>query len=100
MSSGLAVTIEPELLRPLVKEIARELLVELEEARAALSDKMAFGEEEASRLLSLNRHQLRDERRRGRISASIGPGGLILYKREDLANYLAGRRWQPKEEKK
>ena len=44
--------------------------------------------------MSLNPHQLRDERRRGRIKASIGPGRKILYTRSQLLDYLDARRWK------
>jgi hypothetical protein len=81
-------------LTPLIQEVVQQTLARLEEVRAALPDKLAFPEPEAARLLSLNSHQLRDERRRGRITASVGPGRKILYSRQDLLDYLAARRWE------
>ena len=63
--------------------------------RATLPDKLAFTEAEAARLLSLNTHQLRDERLRGRITASKIVGNRIAYRREDLLEYLTSRRITP-----
>jgi hypothetical protein len=42
--------------------------------------------------LGLHVHQLRDERRRGRIQASQIVGRRIRYLRADLERYLAERR--------
>jgi hypothetical protein len=81
-------------LRPLVQQVVTEALAQLEQARAALPDKLAYSEAEAAALLSLEQHQLRDERRRGRIEASVGPGRKILYSRQQLVDYLARRPWQ------
>jgi hypothetical protein len=53
---------------------------------------MAFGEAEASRLLGLQRHQLRDARLRGEVAFSRGPGNRVLYQRSDLERYLLERR--------
>jgi hypothetical protein len=86
--------LDADALRPLVREIVAETLAAVEQDRQALGDKLAIGEAEAARLLSLATHQLRDERLRGRISASVGPGRKILYSREDLLDYLRSRRWE------
>jgi hypothetical protein len=85
--------IDPEALRPLITVVVELTLARLDEVRAAMPDKLAFGEAEAARLLSLNSHQLRDERLRGRVEASVGPGKKILYTRKQLLAYLATRRW-------
>jgi hypothetical protein len=80
-------------LRPLIAEVVREVLAQLKDAEAALPpDKLAFTEAEAARLLGLNPWQLRDERRRGRITASAIVGNRIRYSRADLLAYLADRR--------
>lgn len=68
-------------------------LVDRIAAESGRLSKLAYREREAAELLSLNEHQLRDERRRGRITASMGPGGIILYTRDDLLAYLTSRRW-------
>jgi hypothetical protein len=97
---ALDLRIEPAALGPLIRAVVAETLAATEAARAGLPDKLAFGEAEAARLLSLHPHQLRDERLRGRIEASVGPGRKVLYTREQLLAYLAARRWQPAEAEK
>jgi Helix-turn-helix domain len=92
--AGLALQLNADALKPLVELVVAEALAQLDAARAALDGKMAYPEAEAAALLSLQPHQLRDERRRGRIAASIGPGRKVLYRREDLVAYLMGRRWE------
>src|SRR5262245_22421943 len=91
---GVALHLDSEALRPLVRAIAAEVVAELEKSRAALGDRLAYSEDEAARLLGLDSWQLRDERRRGRIKASSIVGRRIRYAREDLTAYLLGRRWQ------
>ncbi len=93
-SNGLHLAIDPAGLEPLIRAVVSATLAAIDHDRAAVPDKLAFSEAEAARLLSLNAHQLRDERRLGRIKASVGPGRKILYSRQDLLNYLAARRWQ------
>jgi hypothetical protein len=93
--SPLTLHLAPDAITPLVRQIVREALAQLEEARAALPDKLAYSEAEAATLLSLAPHQLRDERLRGRIKPSLGPGRRILYTRQQLLDYLRSREWQP-----
>ena len=88
----LALSIDPEALRPLLRELVAEALAQLQQHQAALGDRLAWSEPEAARLLGLNPHQLRDERRRGRIAASEIVGGRIRYTRADLLAYLAAGR--------
>jgi hypothetical protein len=96
MSSGINLQLDPEALRPIVEAVATELLSRLEADRAQFdgNGKLAFPEAEAARLLSMNPWQLRDERLRERIKASVGPAGKILYTKADLLAYLASRRWK------
>ena len=89
-SFGLSVPIEA--LRPLLKQIVNEVLAEMEASRAQTDGKLAYTEDEAARLLGLESHQLRDERRRGRIAASQIVGRRIRYTRQDLIDYLLARR--------
>jgi hypothetical protein len=89
---ALSLLLDPDALVLLVRQVVVEVLAALEADRHHLDGKLAFGEAEAARLLSLHSHQLRDERRRGRIAASVGPGRKILYRREDLLGYLLARR--------
>jgi hypothetical protein len=88
----IGLTIDFEALRPLITQVVEETLARVEAARATLPDRLAFSEPEAARLLGLAPHQLRDERLRGRISASRIVGRQVRYLREDLLRYLmAGR---------
>jgi hypothetical protein len=90
-------------LRPLILAVVAETVpaavmatvAALESQRAALpaDGRLAYPEAEAARLLGLRAHQLRDCRLRGEIEASVGPGRKVLYTREQLLAYLAGRRW-------
>jgi hypothetical protein len=86
--------VDPAALQPLIRAVVEATLAAVEIDRSALPDKLAFSEAEAARLLSLHQHQLRDERQRGRVEASVGPGRKILYSREQLLDYLASRRWE------
>jgi excisionase family DNA binding protein len=85
--------VDAEVLRPLVRQIVAEVVAQLEHDRAQIPDgPLAYSEEEAARLLGLEPHVLRDERRRGKIGASRIVGRRVRYTREDLTGYLAGRR--------
>jgi len=95
--AALQLAVEPALLEPLIRAIVEQTIARLDQAREVLPDKIAFGEAEAARLLSLHPHQLRDARLRGEIEASVGPGRKILYSRADLLAYLTTRRWTPAE---
>jgi hypothetical protein len=80
-------------MRPLIAEVVREVLAQLASEQAKLGDgnRICFSEPEAAVLLGLNEHCLRDERRRGRITASAIVGRRIRYRRQDLERYLIGR---------
>jgi hypothetical protein len=78
-----------------VTTIVERVLARLEAAKEALPEKMAFSEAEAARLLGLNSHQLRDERLRGRISASRVVGNKVRYLHADLVGYLTRNRTEP-----
>ena len=79
-------------LRPLVEAVVTECLARLADDEARLGDRLAFDEPTAARMLSLEPHQLRDERLRGRIEASQIVGRRIRYVRGDLLAYLARHR--------
>jgi hypothetical protein len=90
---GLSLALDPEALRPLVQLVLDQALARLDAARATLPEgKLCYSEEEAARLLGLEPHVLRDERRRGRIGASSIVGRRIRYLHQDLLDYLLGRR--------
>ena len=86
--------IDPAELEPVIRRVVEETVAVLEQRRADL-DGEAFSEERASRLLDLEPHVLRDERLRGRITASQIVGRRIRYTRRDLLDYLASRRYAP-----
>jgi hypothetical protein len=79
--------------KELIRETVAEVLRQQEQARTTLGpDRLAYSEAEAARLLGLNKWQLAGERRLGRITASKGVGGRVMYRREDLERYLNERR--------
>jgi hypothetical protein len=82
-------------LESLIRRIAVETIAEFQRGQDRLG-KLAYPEPEAAALLSMEPWQLRDERRDGRIGASVGRGGKILYAKSDLLRYLESRRWQAK----
>jgi hypothetical protein len=88
--TGAHLTIDAEALRPVIRAVIAEVLAELGAVNGA--DRLAYTEAEAATLLGLQRHQLADQRRAGRLSYSRGPKGSILYSRSDLLGYLASRR--------
>ncbi len=96
--SPLTLRVDPSALAPLIRAVVTETIAQLDTDRQSLPpDRLCFDEAEAARLLGLEPHQLRDERRRGRISASQIVGRRIRYTREDLVSYLAGRRVEAQE---
>jgi hypothetical protein len=90
---GMKLQIDPDELAPLLAEAAREAVAVYAAQQEKLPDK-AMTEEEAAAWLGLEWHVLRDERRRGRITASRIVGRRIRYMRQDLIEYLIGRREQ------
>jgi hypothetical protein len=96
MATSINLDLDPATLEPLIRRVVEETLARLEAERVRLDNgKLCYSEPEAAALLGLAPHQLRDERRRGRVQASVGPGRKILYSRADLLAYLAARRWRP-----
>jgi len=90
---AMQLTLDPNALRPLIEAVVAEVLTATRDDQAKLGDRLCFAEAEAARLLGLESHVLRDERRRGRITASSIVGRRIRYSRADLCEYLASRRW-------
>lgn len=93
------IKVDADDLQPLIAAIVAETMKQMsqEQAKANGKGRFAYTEAEAAELLGLEQHVLRDERRRGRIQASCGPGRRILYTPQDLADYLAARRIKPGE---
>jgi hypothetical protein len=91
--AAVALVVDQASLRPLIASIVRETITALEADRAQIGgDRFCWSEPEAAGLLGLREHQLRDERRRGRIAASGIVGRRIRYTRDNLLEYLARRR--------
>lgn len=84
--------IDPESLAPIIEAAIERTLARFNAANAALPEKLCYSEAEAARMLELNHHQLRDERRRGRIKASRIVGRQVRYLRDDLQDYLLRHR--------
>jgi len=64
------VTIDPAELEPVITATILATLLAIKADEDRLGDRLAFSEPEAARLLSMQPHQLRDERLRGRLGAS------------------------------
>ena len=77
--------IDPDELKPLVREIVQAVLAETNQL---LNGKLAVSEHEAASLLGLNPWQLRDLRLAGKIEYSRIVGGRVRYSPEDLTGYL------------
>jgi hypothetical protein len=95
ISRTMKIEFENSDLDPLIRRIVAQTVEELKRDDELLG-KLACTEPEAAALLSLQAWQLRDERRDGRITASVGRGGRILYSKSDLLRYLENRRWRSK----
>ena len=62
--------INPDELKPLVREIVQAVLAETDQLKHLLNGKLAVIEPEAAAMLGLNPWQLRDLRRAGKITCS------------------------------
>ena len=91
MPESFALHCPPEILRPLIADVVREVIAQLEADRASAPDKV-YSEPEAAAWLGVGPHVLRDERLRGRITASSIVGRRIRYQHSDLVRYLTERR--------
>jgi hypothetical protein len=91
--SSVNLQLEPDALEPVITRAVEMALAKLDAVQAALNGKLAYSESEAADLLSLEVHQLRDERLRGRIQAYQIVGRRIRYRREDLVAYLLREPW-------
>lgn len=92
----LKVDFDIEALAPLLTEIARATIAEVQAQEAKLGKKLAYSEPEAAAMLDLEPHQLRDARRRGVIAASVITGRRVRYLRQDLLDYMARCRVEAK----
>ena len=88
----LNLSLDADALRPVIEATVAETLTRMADNDAQMGDRLAVDEPTAARMLSLEPHQLRDERLRGRITASQIVGRRIRYVRGDLLAYLARHR--------
>jgi Helix-turn-helix domain len=86
------VNIDPEELIPIIRATVEATLARIRDEEQQLGDLMAVDETGAARFIGLERHQLRDERARGRIGFSQIVGRRIRYTKSDLLEYLARNR--------
>lgn len=84
--------INPDEIRPLVREIVEAVVEDAEHHRHLLNGKLAMTESEAAALLGLNPWQLRDLRLSGQISYSRIVGKRVRYTLDDLLGYLRSNR--------
>ena len=66
----------------------QKTLAEIGPQQARLDGKLAFSENEAAKLLGIEKHALRDARLRGEVHASK-IGKRIVYSREELQRLLS-----------
>ncbi len=91
-TKAISLNIDIEALEPIIQRVVDATLATVEADRAQVGDRLAYSEAEAARLIGLHVHQLRDERLRGRITASVVVGKRIRYLRGDLLAYLMTNR--------
>jgi hypothetical protein len=84
------VGLDQDALRALIRQLVVEVVDEMERHRADLGDQLAYSEEQAARAIGLNPHQLRDERKQGRIRPTyFGLRNRPFYCKACLLEYLA-----------
>ena len=86
------ITIEPDDLRPLIESIVDKTIERIDMAKAKVpGDRLAYPESEASALIGVAPHTLRDARLRGEVvGAKVGK--KILYERNELIEFLSRQR--------
>ena len=89
------ITLDAKDLEPLVKQVVEATLEAVESDRAWVGDRLAYSKPKAARLLGVAAHCLREERLKGRVSASV-VGRRVMDTRADLLAFLARRRWEAK----
>jgi hypothetical protein len=82
---------DPAHLEPLIRSVAEAVLAQRKEPQVLHEGRLCFLEEEAARMLGLEKHVLRDLRRRGEIDYCRIVGGRIAYTMEHLQKYLKDR---------
>ena len=84
--------INPDELKPLVREIVQAVLAETDQLNHLLKGKLAVTEPDAAAMLGLNPWQLRDLRLAGKIAYCRIVGDRVRYTPEDLIGYLRSTR--------
>ncbi len=79
--------VDPDDLAPLVRTVVAEVLAQAEADRAKLNGRLGYSEAEASGLLGVPRHVLRDCRLRQEITARK-VGRKFIYSRDALMKFL------------
>ena len=87
MENGMKIVINENELRPLIEQVVTQTLERLDRDRARVGDRIAFEEAEASMMLGVPRHVLRDMRLRGEVVAGK-LGRRVVYSREQLLDLL------------
>jgi hypothetical protein len=77
-------------LRPVIAEVVRATLAQIDQDRHKMDGRLGFGESEAAELLGLPRHSLRDLRLSGQVKGSR-LGKRIIYQRAELEKLLEVR---------
>ena len=85
----LNLSIDPQ---ELVETIASQIAEKLQAGRGSDNDTLAFDEATAARMLSMQRHQLRDLRLAGKIAFHRIVKNGIRYAKADLLDYLVRNR--------
>ncbi len=83
-------SLDASALGPLIRRTVAETIAAMDGRLPA--EQLAYSEEHAAQVLDLNRWQVRDLRRKGKIKASIVCGKRPRYTRQDLLDYLASTR--------
>jgi hypothetical protein len=91
----LSLALDETALETLIARVIESTLARLDEARAQMGDREGLTEEEAARLIGLEPHVLRDERKRARIKGYVIVGGRVRYRRQDVIAYLTRQAWTP-----
>jgi hypothetical protein len=82
-------SMDPEDLRPLVKQVVLETVEQLQREQQQLG-RLGYVEPEAAAQVGVKPHVLRDCRLRGEISARL-VGRRYVYSRESLIAFLRGK---------
>lgn len=80
-----------DVLRPIVAAIVAEVLDQRAGDERRIPERLAYSEAEAAALLGVQRHVLRDARRRGELTGSRAGRGIV-YEPAELRRWLGASR--------